>query len=72
LRLIEKYDGYGLYKFFIPVGSNGDCFDRYIIRVEEMRQSVSIIDSVIYDLFKTGNYKDNYVDDNKIVPPSRP
>jgi len=72
LRLIEKYDGYGLYNFFIPVGSYGDCFDRYVIRIEEMRQSVSIIDSVIYDLFKTKSYNDNYVNDNKIVPPSRP
>lgn len=72
LRLIEKYDGYGLYKFFIPVGSYGDCFDRYIIRVEEMRQSVSIINNVIYDLFKTIDHKDNFVNNNKIVPPSRP
>jgi len=72
LRLIEKYDGYGLYKFFIPVGSYGDCFDRYIIRVEEMRQSVSIINNVIYDLFETIDHKDNYINDNKIVPPSRP
>lgn len=72
LRLIEKYDGYGLYNFFIPVGSFGDCFDRYIIRVEEMRQSVSIIDNVIYDLLKTIDINENYIKDNKIVPPSRP
>jgi len=72
LRLIEKYDGYGLYDFYIPIGSYGDCFDRYIIRVEEMRQSVFIIDKVIYDLFELKNYKDYYVDNNKIVPPSRP
>lgn len=72
LRLIEKYDGYGLYNFYVPVGSAGDCFDRYIIRVEEMRQSVSIIDNVILDLFKLRTEQDNYVNDNKIVPPSRP
>jgi NADH-quinone oxidoreductase subunit D len=72
LRLIEKYDGYGLYKFFIPVGSNGDCFDRYIIRIEEMRQSVSIIDNVIFDLSLIRDNQDNYINDNKIVPPSRP
>lgn len=72
LRLIEKYDGYGLYKFFIPVGSNGDCFDRYVIRIEEMRQSVSIIDNVILDLSSTRDKQENYVNDNKIVPPSRP
>jgi NADH dehydrogenase (ubiquinone) Fe-S protein 2 len=72
LRLIEKYDGYGLYNFFIPIGSAGDCFDRYVVRVEEMRQSVSIIDNVIFDLFKLREKQNNYVDDNKIVPPSRP
>jgi len=72
LRLIEKYDGYGLYKFFIPVGLYGDCFDRYVIRVEEMRQSVSIINNVIYDLFETKDHNDNFINDNKIVPPSRP
>jgi len=37
-----------------------------------MRQSVFIIDKVIYDLFELKNYKDYYVDNNKIVPPSRP
>lgn len=72
LRLIEKYDGYGLYKFFVPVGSYGDCYDRYIIRVEEMRQSVSIINNVIYDLFKTIDHNNNFINNNKIVPPSRP
>jgi len=72
LRLIEKYDGYGLYNFFVPIGSSGDCFDRYVVRVEEMRQSVSIIDNVIFDLFNLRERQDNYIDDNKIVPPSRP
>jgi NADH dehydrogenase (ubiquinone) Fe-S protein 2 len=72
LRLTEKYDGYGLYNFFIPVGSAGDCFDRYLIRVEEMRQSVSIIDNVINDLINMRSKQENYVNDNKIVPPSRP
>lgn len=72
LRLIEKYDGYGLYNFYVPVGSFGDCFDRYVIRIEEMRQSVSIIDNVIFDLFEMRTEQDNYVDDNKVVPPSRP
>lgn len=72
LRLIEKYDGYGLYNFFVPIGSSGDCFDRYVVRVEEMRQSVSIIDNVIFDLFKLREKQDNYINDNKIVPPSRP
>jgi hypothetical protein len=37
-----------------------------------MRQSVSIIDNVIFDLFKLRDKQDNYVNDNKIVPPTRP
>ena len=72
LRLIEKYDGYGLYKFYVPVGSYGDCFDRYVIRIEEMRQSVSIIDNVIFDLSNMTDKQENYINDNKVVPPSRP
>jgi NADH:ubiquinone oxidoreductase subunit D len=48
LRLIEGYDAYNTIKFYIPVGSNGDCFDRYLIRIEEMRQSLHIMYQVIY------------------------
>jgi NADH:ubiquinone oxidoreductase subunit D len=33
--------------FFIPIGSYGDCFDRYMVRVEEMRQSLNIINQAI-------------------------
>jgi NADH dehydrogenase (ubiquinone) Fe-S protein 2 len=43
LRLIEAYDNYNLYKFTIPIGLNGDCYDRYLIRIEEMIQSNNII-----------------------------
>jgi len=43
LRLIEAYDNYNLYKFTIPIGLNGDCYDRYLIRIEEMAQSNSIM-----------------------------
>ena len=35
LRLLESYDNYNLLRFFIPVGTKGDCYDRYMIRVEE-------------------------------------
>ena len=53
--------------FDIPVGTNGDCYDRYLIRMEEMRQSVHIIKQCL-DTIPKGHVK---VDDNKISPPSR-
>lgn len=43
LRKTQPYDVYDKVDFNIPVGTNGDCYDRYLIRVEEMRQSLSII-----------------------------
>lgn len=53
--------------FDIPVGTNGDCYDRYLVRVEEMRQSLSIVMQCLNDM-PTGVVK---VDDAKITPPSR-
>jgi NADH-quinone oxidoreductase subunit D len=43
LRKSQPYDCYDELEFDIPVGKNGDCYDRYLIRVEEMRQSVRIM-----------------------------
>jgi NADH dehydrogenase (ubiquinone) Fe-S protein 2 len=72
LRLIEKYDGYYLTDFFIPVGELGDCFDRYKVRMEEMRQSSLIIFQIINYLSDNIGKEYNYVNDNKIIPPTRP
>ncbi|MBT4491091.1 MAG: NADH-quinone oxidoreductase subunit D [Rhodospirillaceae bacterium] len=47
LRKSQPYDGYENYDFDIPVGKNGDCYDRYLCRVEEMRQSCRIIKQVL-------------------------
>ena len=43
LRKAQPYDVYGRMDFDIPAGKNGDCFDRYLVRVEELRQSMKII-----------------------------
>jgi len=43
LRIIEAYENYNLFNFSIPIGTYGDCFDRYLIRCEEMRESLNIM-----------------------------
>jgi len=67
LRKSEPYDAYDKVEFDVPVGENGDCYDRYILRVEEMRQACRIIHQCINQM-PPGKVK---VDDYKIVPPPR-
>lgn len=69
LRMINKYELYNQFQFYIPVGAFGDCYDRYLIRVYEMRQSLFLIDQLLNrcDIFH-GQIK---TDDKKITPPSR-
>jgi NADH dehydrogenase (ubiquinone) Fe-S protein 2 len=50
LRKTQPYEGYANFDFDIPVGNSGDCYDRYQIRVEEMRQSLRIINAVVNKL----------------------
>ena len=69
LRKAQPYECYSELEFDIPVGKNGDCFDRYCIRMEEMRQSVRIMKQCIALLRKTPG--EVVVDDNKVVPPRR-
>lgn len=47
LRRAQPYECYDEFKFDIPIGKNGDCYDRYLCRMEEMRQSVSIIKQAV-------------------------
>ncbi|KAL2916271.1 ndufs2, NADH ubiquinone oxidoreductase 49 kd subunit [Polyrhizophydium stewartii] len=67
LRKEQPYDAYDEVEFDIPVGTNGDCYDRYLCRVEEMRQSLRIVAQCINKM-PEGPIK---VDDNKITPPPR-
>lgn len=67
IRKVAPYDAYDKVEFDIPVGKNGDCYDRYLCRVEEFRQSLRIIYQCL-DKMPAGQIK---VDDHKIVPPPR-
>jgi NADH-quinone oxidoreductase subunit D len=67
LRKSQPYDVYEEVEFDIPVGKNGDCFDRYLCRVEEMRQSLHIIKQCI-EKMPGGPVQ---VADHKITPPKR-
>ena len=68
LRKNQPYEVYPDIDFEIPVGVNGDCFDRYSIRIQEMRQSLNIIHQCINKI-PSGSVK---LDDAKISIPSRP
>ncbi len=52
LRKSQPYDCYEQMEFNIPVGTNGDCYDRYLCRVEEMRESIKIIDQCLKNMPK--------------------
>ena len=67
LRKSQPYDVYDRMDFDIPVGKNGDCYDRYLVRIEEMRQSLRIIQQCLDEL-PEGPVK---TQDNKISPPGR-
>ena len=67
LRKSQPYDVYERVDFDIPVGKNGDCFDRYLVRVEEMRQSLRIMKQCV-DEMPGGPVRTT---DNKIAPPRR-
>jgi NADH dehydrogenase (ubiquinone) Fe-S protein 2 len=67
LRRIQPYEIYSCIDFDIPVGINGDCYDRYLIRVNEMRESLKIIEYCINNIPETPVKIDNF----KISIPSK-
>ena len=69
--MLNSYDSYDCFNFSIPVGHAGDCFDRYLIRIEEMRQSLSIMQQAIVFLYFLNALDDNVINNSKIVAPSR-
>jgi NADH-quinone oxidoreductase subunit D len=71
LRKSQPYECYEEMDFDIPVGKNGDCYDRYCIRMEEMRQAVRIMRQCIDKLRQPDGKGPVMYQDNKIVPPRR-
>ncbi len=69
LRRKQPYEVYDQLDFDIPIGVNGDCYDRYLVRIEEMRQSNAIIKQCIEWL--RNNPGPVMLDDHKITPPAR-
>jgi NADH-quinone oxidoreductase subunit D len=69
LRKKQPYEVYPDVEFDIPVGVNGDCYDRYLVRMEELRQSNRIVRQCVKWL--RANPGPVMVDDHKLVPPER-
>jgi NADH-quinone oxidoreductase subunit D len=68
LRKDKPYSGYEKYDFDVPIGTRGDCYDRYLVRIEEVRQSLRIVKQVI-DNFPSGLW---YAEDaRKIFAPPK-
>ncbi len=67
LRKVQPYSGYEQYDFEVPTGTHGDVYDRYQVRMEEMRQSMRIVQQAL-DMLPYGPVRS---DDRKYVPPPR-
>ena len=71
LRKSQPYECYDEMDFDIPIGKNGDCYDRYLIRMEEMRQSVRIMKQCIAKMNAPDGKGPVATTDNKFSPPKR-
>ncbi|MBT3659036.1 MAG: NADH-quinone oxidoreductase subunit D [Rhodospirillaceae bacterium] len=67
LRKSQPYDAYAEMDFDLPIGKNGDCYDRYLVRMHEMRQSLRIIHQCLENM-PDGPCKS---EDHKVTPPAR-
>ena len=70
LRRAQPYECYNEFDFRIPVGKNGDCYDRYLCRMEEMRESVKIMRQAL-DKLDACRGEPQLSDDGKVAPPKR-
>ncbi|EJW10818.1 NADH-ubiquinone oxidoreductase chain D [Rhodovulum sp. PH10] len=71
LRRAEPYECYSELAFDIPIGKHGDCYDRYLVRMEEMRQSIRIIRQCLEKLAQPDGQGPVLPENNKYVPPRR-
>ncbi|MCL8381719.1 MULTISPECIES: NADH-quinone oxidoreductase subunit D [Xanthobacter] len=69
LRRAQPYECYSELDFDIPVGKHGDCYDRYLVRMEEMRQSTAIMKQCVERLLKESGPV--HTQDHKVAPPKR-
>ena len=67
LRKNTPYENYNHFNFNVPIGTSGDCYDRYLLRIEEIRQSLLIMEQCIQNMPEGLIIEENY----KINPPSR-
>ena len=71
LRKSQPYECYSEFDFDIPIGKNGDCYDRYLIRMQEMRESVKIMKACCAKLKLADGRGPITADAKKVVPPTR-
>jgi NADH-quinone oxidoreductase subunit D len=71
LRKAQPYECYNEMDFDIPIGKNGDCYDRYLIRMQEMRESVKIMQQCVNRLLGPERIGPVSAADGKVVPPKR-
>ncbi|WP_395686117.1 NADH-quinone oxidoreductase subunit D [Aestuariivirga sp.] len=71
LRRAQPYECYDEMEFDIPIGKNGDCYDRYLIRMQEMRESVKIMKQCVQRLLGAEREGPVSAPNGKVVPPKR-
>jgi len=72
LRKAQPYECYSELDFDIPIGKHGDCYDRYLVRMEEMRQAVRIMKQCLDRLGSSEAQGPVIIEDHRIAPPRRP
>ena len=72
LRKAQPYECYSEFDFDIPIGKHGDCYDRYLVRMEEMHQAVRIIKQCIDKLRSPQGQGPVIIENHRIAPPRRP